>query len=134
MKILDKSLEIAYQLYPSNPTQKYYVFSFLYQRNTLISLGINDETKVCPKVKRLAQRFNVEKFKTHSFPHAEINCISKLWGKHYISGREKMVIIRIRRDGSLGLARPCINCHTILSALNLTNVYYSTYNQDFEEM
>lgn len=134
MKIIDKSLKLAYQLYPSSPAQQYYVFSFMFMKNKLISIGRNNEVCQCPKVKRLAERFNVEKFKIYSFPHSEIDCISKIWGRHYISGREKLVVIRLKRDGSLGLAKPCLNCQQVLFALNLTKVWYSTDLEEFEEL
>lgn len=133
MVILERAVKNSIQLYPFSPAQNYYVFCFMFDKNKLISIGKNDETRQCAGIYNLAVRFNVEKFKKYAYRHAEIDCIRRVWGKRYITGREKMVVVRIKRDGSLGLAKPCNNCQQILSAMNFNKIWYSTDNGDFEQ-
>lgn len=133
MKIFDKSLKLSYQLLPNKPDQIFNVFSFMFDGNKLISIGKNNQNKASGSVYKLAKRFNVEKFINYPFPHAEIDCIKRVWGRHHITGKEKMVVVRIKRDGSLGIAMPCSNCHQILSALNLTKVWYSNNSGGFDD-
>jgi hypothetical protein len=45
-----------------------------------------------------------------------------------------MVVIRIRSNGKLGLSKPCPGCEFLVKQLNFRKVYYSTENQDFEEL
>ena len=78
------------------------------------------------KVLKLAKRFKVGHFQKFPNLHAEIDAISKILGKRHLTGREKLVIIRLRRDGSTGLAKPCRDCQTILDALGITEIWYST--------
>lgn len=127
MKILGKSLEIALQLHSSRVVkQEYNVYAFLYDKNKLLSIGINDMTGEHAKVIKLAKRFKVGHFQKFPNLHAEIDAISKILGKRHLTGREKLVIIRLRRDGSTGLAKPCQDCQQILEALNFKDVWYST--------
>lgn len=68
--------------------------------------------------------------------HAEMDVISKM----IRSGRSKEIegstlhIVRVRKDGSYGLALPCKDCIRVLLALKVKNVYYSNDDQKFSEV
>lgn len=79
------------------------------------------------KAAYFAQRFNVTHWKNFPYLHAEISAIARLWGKYYIEGKEKIIIVRLTKKGT-GLAKPCDNCAQVLSALNLNNIYYTNNN------
>lgn len=132
MRILDNSLKIATQLFSSAIKQEQNVFAFMYSGNKLISIGQNNMEKVNAKAYAFGMRFNVDQFKRFPFVHAEVDAISRLWGKYYISGKEKLVVVRFGRGGNIGIAKPCNGCQAILSSLNLNKVFWTTQN-DWEQ-
>lgn len=121
-KLLDKSISIAKHL---TFASKFRVAAFLYERNKLISVGQNNMESTDPKVLRLARRFNIDKFKRYNFPHAELDVISRVWGRYYITGRESLVVVRLSRKNEPMLAKPCSNCQRLIDALNITKVYWT---------
>jgi cytidine deaminase len=97
----------------------------MFDKNNLISIGLNNSSKENAKVKYFGDRFNVEQFKKFHYPHAEIDCISKAWSKYHITGKERLVVIRIGKAGDLLNSLPCSNCKTVLSALGFSSVWHS---------
>lgn len=124
-RLLDRSLNIASTLtFPSDNSVN--MSCFIYQDYRLLSIGQNNMVVPNKKAAYFANRFNIPHTKEFPYLHAEISAISRLWGKHYIEGKEKVVIVRFTLRGSLALAKPCTSCMPILSALNLTDIYYTT--------
>lgn len=115
------------------PRQEFNVYAFLYKRTKLISMGVNQMLEPSAKALKFGSKFSVNGMKQFPYIHAEIDAISKVWGKIILTGREKLVVIRVRRDGSFGNARPCNNCSIVLSALGINRISYTTPNgfQDF---
>lgn len=125
-RILNRSLEIAATL--SFPVEnKTNMSCFIYQDSRLISIGQNNMFVPNNKAAYFAKRFNITHWKSFPYLHAEISAISRLWGKYYIQGKEKMVVVRLTKSGT-GLAKPCENCLLVLSALNLCEIYYTDNN------
>lgn len=112
--------------------QPYSIFCFVYDKNKLISIGRNNMIEQNAKAYRFGVKYGIDKLKDFPYMHAEMDSISKLWGRHYITGKEKFVVIRLKKNGELGMAKPCSNCQTVLRALNINNVIYST-DTGFEE-
>lgn len=134
MKILNRSLDIARKLY-SFTDKKPQVFCFVYSRTKLLSVGRNDMTTENPKAIYFGKRFGSKHTIKYPFIHAEIDAISKLWGRYHITGSEKLVIVRYRKEGSSGqlrksivpaLSKPCSNCNNIISAIGFRKVWYTT--------
>lgn len=129
MNFIDRSLDTAYKLFPAKYRDeknakrgwKAIHFAFVYRRNTLLAIGQNSYTEDgrIVKFRRLApaMRFN--------YPHAELDCLSKLWGREHIDGSMRMVVVRLNRHGMLCDSKPCSNCRDVLNALCLTDVYAS---------
>lgn len=126
IRLLERSLQIATTL--SFPIEnKTNVSCFIYKDSRLISIGQNNMSVPNSKAAYFAKRFNVKHWKNFPYLHAEISAIARLWGKHYIEGKEKMVIVRLTKSGT-GLAKPCDNCSQVLSALNLNQIYFTDNN------
>lgn len=126
MKIITHSLEIANEIFPNvlNPKNSNHHFAFAYKRSKLLAIGQNDM-----RYPEASSLWLSQKFKTGwKFPsrHAEIDLISKLWGKIYIDSGIKIVVIRLNRWKKLGESKPCGNCSKILNALGVNKVYWST--------
>jgi hypothetical protein len=77
------------------------------------------------KASYFGKRFNVEHFVKYPFLHSEVDAISRLFSKTYITGKENLVVIRVGRNGHLLPSKPCKNCSTILTSLGFKSVYYS---------
>jgi hypothetical protein len=135
--ILKKSLSISQELFPSFLTShdhnRYYLFAFGFRRGKLIAIGRNDMLPFDIKTKKLAERFNSE-HRIYSSRHAEVDLINRLWGKVYIDRSLKLVVLRYTKEGKLANAKPCKKCQTILDALNITRIFYSNNEGNFERL
>jgi tRNA(Arg) A34 adenosine deaminase TadA len=90
---------------------------------------------ICDGSTPLAAGFN--SYKTHPFLstrtpyphiHAESACLIKL-GLDNSEGKN-LFVVRIKADGSLGLAKPCDVCTTLIKEANIKNCYYSASNAE----
>lgn len=130
-KIVVKSIELATDLFPAAYSNrdgyKCFHFAFIYKRNTLLSIGQNSY-KLNPKALALANRFGVNKTKKYPSLHAEISAISKIWGREYIDGSMKMVVIRLNRKLELKNSKPCKSCSQVIQSLGIDRVWYSVNN------
>lgn len=129
MKFLDKSVEMAEAMFPAEYDNRdgyqSFHFCFIWKRNKLLSVGVNDVNRENGRVLTFAQKFNVPVL--WPYMHAEINAISKLWGRHIIDQSLKTVVIRINKHFHLKNSKPCENCMPIMEKLGMTNkLWYST--------
>lgn len=127
MKFLIKSQQLALQLFPPaySVRHKYqtFHFAFIWKRNQLLSIGQNNMSVDNAKARKFSELFQTnQKYDTI---HAEIDAISKLWGKYYIDNSLKMVVLRLNKNLKFGMSKPCRNCRIVLDGLSLNNVYYS---------
>lgn len=125
MKILDNSIKIALSL---NGTEPINIYSFLYRNNRLVSVGRNNMRKTDKKVYEIGRKFNIQKFMEFSYLHSEIDCLRRPWENEELTGKEKLVIVRFTKKLIPALAKPCPSCHSFLSALNIRDVYYTSYS------
>lgn len=68
----------------------------------------------------------------HDLVHAEVAALNKIW-----PNRRKDVTIwsfRLRRDGKLGMAKPCAKCQEFLRQNGVKNVYYTNPWGQMERM
>ncbi len=126
-KIIQKSIKIARQLHPASPrpgVRGFYHFAFLWNKNKLIAVGRNSEMPVA-KALYFGKKFDLPNAKEYKYIHAEIDAFSKAWGKFYIDHKFSLVSLRLNNKLELRNAKPCSECSTVISALNLTDVAYS---------
>ena len=93
-------------------------FSFILKRNKLICVGWNDTWKTTPLAKRYGYRFNCT--------HSELAAIRNFPKPNRFLTECRMVNIRIRKDGSLGMAKPCPICQSLLKDFGIKEVWYSS--------
>ena len=134
-KIFDTSIEIATELLPKakvdrSSKNKFFHFAFGYHRNRLIAIGQNNPESITAKSYYMRQRFNVDS--KYPYIHAEVDMLSKLWGKCHIDSRLKVVVVRLNKNGELRDSKPCSKCSSILDALNVSKVWWSI-NDGFSE-
>jgi len=130
-KFIAQSLELSRKL-SINSQEKFAHFCFIFNKNKLISIGFNDTKNQNSKALYFGNRYNIQKFKKYKMIHAEISAISKLWGRLEITGKEKIVVIRIGKSGLLLNSLPCKDCTTILTALGFKSVWHSVENDIVE--
>ena len=66
----------------------------------------------------------------YPFLHAESSCILG-YGLDNTDGLS-LLVVRIRRDLRLSMARPCVTCSQLASLANIKNIYYSDWNGDIK--
>lgn len=131
MKILDKSIKLAYELFPnlySNRTRpQSWHFTFLYKRSHLISIGTNDYG-LDGRVYYLANKYDIIHRKRWPSRHSEFSAISKCWGRYYLDSSIKLVNIRLNIKGELLNSKPCLSCEELLRSIGIYKVWYSKDN------
>lgn len=68
----------------------------------------------------------------HDLIHAEVNALAKLWP----SEREgtKVFSIRLRRSGTLGMAKPCPECEAYMREAGVKAVVFTNSNGEWETL
>jgi hypothetical protein len=136
MKIIERSVEISQSLFPQAYEERNgyrtYHFAFGWYRNTLVAIGQNRPNVPSSRALKFAKKFNTTKIIKYPFLHAEVDLISRLWGRFYIDNRLKVVIIRLNKFKQLQNSKPCTNCSSILNALGVNKLWWSTKNGKIE--
>ena len=129
-KIVDKSVQLALSLFPQAYSKKRgyrtFHFAFGWKKNELLSIGQNYPDKPSGKALRFARMFKTRETITYPYLHAEIDLVSRLWGKVHIDNNIKIVVIRLNKTGQLQNSKPCNSCSAVLDALNVEDVWWST--------
>jgi deoxycytidylate deaminase len=68
----------------------------------------------------------------HDFLHAEHCCLNRAWRGG--ADDATMVVVRVRRNGTLGMARPCALCTQRLVKAGVKKVVYSNSNGMLESI
>lgn len=132
MKIVDKSVKTAFQLFPSlyqkSKKGNRFHFAFAFKRSTLIGIGIN-KYQTDPKIYKLGKQFGCFKQKNFKTPHAEMDLVGSLlreWDNSI-----KIVSLRISPVHGLMMAKPCSECQKILKIIEYKDLYYSNEDGEF---
>jgi hypothetical protein len=135
---LDRIIELSFALagkYPYNKRCRH--FSFIFERNRLISIGINN-----PKTHPLNLKFNYiskkqgkinEVVGTHSELSAVIKTGLPLDGNGSYKGFT-IVNTRINRNEQLDYSYPCNGCWDMIKKLGFKKLLYTTKEQKFETL
>ena len=107
-------------------------FSFILDRNRIISIGLNSL-----KTHPLNLKYNYVNKNNQSISdivgtHAELSAVIRL-GKEDCSGLT-LVNTRINRNNILDFSAPCRGCLDMINQLNFKNVYYSNNIGKFEKL
>ena len=128
----DKIIEVSYALISKhNADLRCRHFSFIMDRNKIISIGLNS-LKTHPKnlkynyVNKLNQNIS-DIVGTHS----ELSAVIRL-GKENCSGLT-LVNTRINRNNELDFSAPCSGCLDMIKQLNFKSVYFSGNNGKFDK-
>lgn len=58
--------------------------------------------------------------------HAEIACLSMIKDPNFDYKDLELYVVRIRKNGEYGLARPCKSCMNLILSRGIKRIYYST--------
>ena len=129
-KSIQKTIDLAYSLFDSAYAERdgYQTFHFatLCRRNKILAVGQNKVREPSPKAVYFANKFGTPKKRAFPFICAEVDCISKLWGRVQIDSSLTMVVVRLNKDGEFRMSKPCISCTKVLESLGINNVYWTT--------
>lgn len=121
----NKLIEKAYALKElPDCAQKH--FTFIVNRNKIISLGWNQAYRTHPIAKKFNCRF--------STIHSELAAIKNFHGTLDEICRFKLINIRIRRDNNVGISKPCDSCMMMLAAFDFNEVWYTNNDGGFDRL
>lgn len=121
-----KVKQISYNLIDIPVHSRHRHFSFLIQKNRIISIGYNIGTKTDPLAKRFQHRYDRI--------HSELNCIKKF--PMQIKELKKCVMVntRLGKSGEFLISKPCESCQKLLRYFDITNVYYTDREGGFVKL
>lgn len=109
----------------------------LIYKGKVMSVGWNS-TKTSPLQKSLNKfrDYELDCGVAHHTLHAEVSCLAKVRDLDIDWGRASLFVCRIKKDGSRGLARPCVGCQALIKSMGIKNIYYTTNDNGwcFERM
>ena len=125
--LFKKSTEISYALLKKHGNYRCKHFSFIFNKNRLISIGINNPNKTHPKNLEIGFFNRKGEDISHTIGvHSELSAILKL-GEEDCSDYT-LINTRINRNNKLDLSKPCMGCSSLLDQLKFKKIYYSTGN------
>ena len=100
-------------------------FSFIMDGNKPLSFGWNNTRKTHPRSAKFKYRFNNI--------HSELDAIVNYLKIYTVEDLRKYTLVNIRllKDKSVRLSKPCHVCDRLLDAFGIVNVLYSTDRGDF---
>jgi hypothetical protein len=129
----NKIIEVSYALINKHSADlRCRHFSFILQRNRIISIGLNSLKTHPLNLKYNYINKNKEKISDIVGTHSELNAVIKL-GEEDCS-KLTLINTRINRNNLLDYSAPCHGCSDMIKQLNFQNVFYSTNNGDFKKM
>lgn len=130
---LDRIIEISFALAGKYPYKKRCRhFSFIFEKNRLLSIGINN-----PKTHPLNLKYNYigkKEFKINELvgTHSELNAVLKL-GSENCKGLT-IVNTRVNRNDEIDYSCPCHGCRDMIKKLGFKRLLYTTKQQKFEAL
>lgn len=121
-KIQKRLIQISKRLYHL-PDGKNKHFSFILDKNKIISMGYNYSYKTHPESHIRGYRFCAM--------HSELSAVLKCRRKRKYVNLDNLTLVNIRlyKNKSLGMAMPCDICKQLIK--DFRKVYYTNYNGDF---
>ena len=117
-RLLDRVVCRCYDLF--DPGLRYNHFAFVVKRNRIVSVGRNRPFKTHP----LCRAYRFESI------HAEVDAVLRARCGDFkfipVFRGFKLICVRIRRGGGLGLARPCSLCWDFVCSVGFDDVIFSS--------
>ena len=129
----DKIVEVSFALINKhNADLRCRHFSFILDRNRIISIGLNSL-----KTHPLNLKYNYVNKNNQSISdivgtHSELSAVIKL-GEEDCSGLT-IVNTRINRNNALDFSAPCRGCLDMINQLNFKNVYFTNADGKFQKL
>lgn len=97
-------------------------------KKQVIGTGWNLENKTHPLQKAVNKYrgYDIEQNNAKHSQHAECHALTRISDLDIDWSKVVIFVYRLKRDGSRGLAKPCIGCETMLRTKGIKQVYYST--------
>ena len=130
---MDKVIEISFALAGKYPYKKRCRhFSFIFERNRLVSIGINN-----PKTHPMNLKYNYIGKKENKInevigTHSELSAVIKI-GFENCKGLT-IVNTRINRNNQLDYSYPCNGCCDMIKRMGFKKLIYTTKQQNFETL
>lgn len=116
MESLPKKFRLAIKAAKFSERKRYQLSAVLFVNKKPCSIGYNDFVKSHPL---MGNQNSLKRL------HAEMNAVSGL--KHNWDMKDAfLVVCRVKKDGSLGMSRPCIYCREVLKNKGINTIYYTT--------
>ena len=135
IRIIKQSIEIAESIMPTvydaRKKNKVFHFAFGFKKKQLIGIGLNRPEKPNHKALKLSKKFKTSI--EYPYLHAETDLISRLWGKYYIDGNLKVVVLKINKFNEIGNSKPCKRCMKILNSLGIYKIWWSSSKGGFAD-
>jgi len=120
VKFIDKAADICKTI-PAIKNKHRVVAIVTNGKNKVLSVGYNSYTKTHPKQKELALLCNIHH---KAYLHAEISALVKLKD----SGAKNIYVVRLWKDETFALAKPCRICELAIKEAGLEKIFYTVYN------
>lgn len=128
----NKIIEVTYALINKhNADLRCRHFSFILDRNRIISIGMNSLKTHPMNLKYNYVNKNKQSISNIVGTHAELNAVIKL-GEEDCS-KLTLVNTRINRNNILDHSAPCSGCSDMIHQLNFKNVYFSNSKGNFDK-
>ena len=125
IKFFDKAAEIA----SCSDFDRYHVGCVAVLKNRIIAAASN-KLKTHPIQAEYDKYREFNNIKSdpknmHSL-HAEIACLNMIKDRNFCYKDLELYIVRLRKDGDYGLARPCAACMNLIINKGIRRIHYST--------
>jgi tRNA(Arg) A34 adenosine deaminase TadA len=124
-KLQNKIVELA-QASAELPNSSKKHFSFICNKNRIISFGWNNGFKSHPLSARYGHRFNGI--------HSELAAIRNFPYQIGTLGLYRFINVRILASGQVGMAKPCGYCQHLLHDFGVSHVYYSNDRGEMSQL
>jgi len=122
-KLLNKCINLSRQMIDC-PDGRSKHFSFLILKNRIVGIGYNLSFTTDPLANKYGYRFNAI--------HSELKAIKEFIYPPGFLSRCSIINVRILKDNTIGMSKPCQRCQRLLSDFGITEIYYTNRQGDFE--
>jgi|688.fasta_scaffold431021_4 hypothetical protein len=127
-KIIEISLALSGK-HPGNQRCKH--FTFIYEKNKLLSIGINSS-----KTHPLNLKYNYinkqkDKISEIVGTHSEVSAVKKI-GYGYCFDGLTLINTRVNRNNQIDYSKPCNGCMDMICELGFSKVFYTDKNAKFQ--
>jgi len=118
MSLNSSIIKAAVEASKKSPCTDFKVGAVIFKQNRILSFGFNSQ-RSCSSIESQYKRFDFTL-------HAEAHAASKIKDRNLLKDAS-ILIVRIKKDGTLSMAKPCEYCEHMIKSFNIKKVYYSTF-------